>query len=243
MNTITKLIILTSLVTSSLYGGENNPTKQKIEAMIREKDSPEYNLMGEKFLRPIDDGLLKLLAAHPEQSSDHDYILTTWLTRIAAEADRKYLWLLDKKELQKDDLSNYLLAYDYNVNGNQKALKTLLDRARKVMVEVGGTWGGGSYLCALSAVNEWDLCRQELASHSQSADGVGDSERYAFWLKRRYFFPDNKKFPDNYETFCFDLEQLQAKAEQAGADQPATAPELKSEGKDKPQHESKVRPR
>ena len=31
-------------------------------------------------------------------------------------------------------------------------------------------------------------------------------------------------------------------AEQGGADQPATAPELKSEGKDKPQPESKVRP-
>ena len=32
-------------------------------------------------------------------------------------------------------------------------------------------------------------------------------------------------------------------AEQAGADQPATAPELKSEGKDKPKPESKVAPR
>jgi hypothetical protein len=32
------------------------------------------------------------------------------------------------------------------------------------------------------------------------------------------------------------------KSEQGGADQPATAPELKSEGKDKPQPESKVRP-
>ncbi len=32
------------------------------------------------------------------------------------------------------------------------------------------------------------------------------------------------------------------KFEQAGADQPATAPQLKSEGKDKPQPESKVRP-
>jgi hypothetical protein len=32
-------------------------------------------------------------------------------------------------------------------------------------------------------------------------------------------------------------------AEQGGADEPATAPELKSEGKDKPQPESKVRPR
>jgi hypothetical protein len=31
--------------------------------------------------------------------------------------------------------------------------------------------------------------------------------------------------------------------EQAGADQPTTAPELKSEGKDKPQPESKVAPR
>jgi hypothetical protein len=36
---------------------------------------------------------------------------------------------------------------------------------------------------------------------------------------------------------------LKKKAEQVGADQPTTAPELKSEGKDKPQPESKVAPR
>ena len=35
----------------------------------------------------------------------------------------------------------------------------------------------------------------------------------------------------------------EAKSEQGGADQPTTAPELKSEGKDKPQPESKVAPR
>jgi hypothetical protein len=40
-----------------------------------------------------------------------------------------------------------------------------------------------------------------------------------------------------------DCQRRNNKAEQGGADQPATAPELKSEGKDKPQPESKVRPR
>jgi hypothetical protein len=47
------------------------------------------------------------------------------------------------------------------------------------------------------------------------------------------------KLGSDTDKFYERLEQ----AEQGGADQPATAPELKSEGKDKPQPESKVRPR
>lgn len=55
-----------------------------------------------------------------------------------------------------------------------------------------------------------------------------------------------------YEVACIEYYQkridevaaaINTRREQAGADQPATAPELKSEGKDKPQPESKVRPR
>jgi hypothetical protein len=76
-----------------------------------------------------------------------------------------------------------------------------------------------------------------------SADGAGGDERYGFWLKRRYFFPDSKDFPNNYQAFCRDLAQLQAKAEQTGTGQPATRPESKSEGSDKPQPESEGRSR
>lgn len=39
------------------------------------------------------------------------------------------------------------------------------------------------------------------------------------------------------------IEEIHKKSEQAGTGQPATAPELKSEGKDKPKTEAEVRPR
>ena len=217
MKTKIKSVIITSFLSAAVFGGETNPTKQEIEERLKTKNSYEYNLMGKRLLRPIDDGLLKLLAAQPEKSRDHDYILTTWLVRIAAEADRKYLWLLDSKGLRSDgnpfneEIGAILLAYDYNVNGNQKALDTLLGSLRKSMQEH-GTWGLPQ-LFALAAVNEWDRCRQVFGSQELSADGAGDDERYGFWLKRRYFFPKNNSFPDNYAAFCRDLEQLQSKAE------------------------------
>lgn len=48
---------------------------------------------------------------------------------------------------------------------------------------------------------------------------------------------------DSEWKFIIREKQMKKSAEQAGADQPATASESKSEGKDKPQPESKVRPR
>jgi hypothetical protein len=217
MKTIVKLLILSALVFQVSCVANESKNKMEIEAMLREKGSYEYNLVGKRLLRPIDEALLKRLVAHPDETGDHDFALSTWLLRIAAEGDRKYLWLLDSKELRKggdpgrEEIFDILLAYDYNVNGNQKALEVLLDRLRKAMKEE-RSWGV-PHLFALAAVNEWDLCRQALGSHGLSADGSGGDERYGFWLTRRYFFPDDKKFPDKHETFCRDLAQLQAKAE------------------------------
>jgi len=223
MNTVTQLIVLAALVAGSVFAGEKNPTKQELEAMLGKKGSYEYNLVGRRLLRPVDETLLKRLVEKPEESGEHDYVLSSWLLRIAAEGDRDHLWLLDSKELKKDgEAADLLLAYDCNVNGNQKSFDTLLERLRKAMKEQ-RTWSI-PHLYALAAVNEWDRCRQALGSHRLSADGAGGDERYGFWLTRRYLFPDNKTFPDNYETFCRDLEQLQA-----GADQAATGTESKPE--------------
>ena len=74
MKTNIKSVIFTSFLSATVFAGEANPTKQEIEERLRTKDSYEYNLMGTRLLRPIDDGLLKLLAAQPEKSRDHDYI-------------------------------------------------------------------------------------------------------------------------------------------------------------------------
>lgn len=218
MKTIVKLLVLSALVFQVSCAVNESRSSKEIEAKLREKGSYEYNLVGKRLSRPIDEELLKRLVAHPEESGDHDFILSTWLLRIAAEGDRKYLWLLDSKELRKggdpgrEEISDLLLAYDYKVNGNPKSLEVLLNRLRKAMKEK-RSWDV-PHLDALAAVDEWDLCRQALGSRRLSADGAAGDERYGFWLKRRYFFPHNKSFPDNYQLFCRDLEQLQAKAGQ-----------------------------
>jgi hypothetical protein len=221
MKTIVKLLVLSALGFQVSCAVNESKNSMEIGAKLREKGSYEYNLVGKRLLRPIDEELLKRLVAQPEETGDHDSILSTWLLRIAAEGDRKYLWLLDSKELRKggdagrEEVADILLAYDYNVNGNQKALEVLLNRLRKAMKEK-QSWGV-PHLYALAAVNEWDRCRQALGSQWLSADGAGGDERYGFWLTRRYFFPDNKSFPDDYQRFCRDLEQLQAKAGKDGS--------------------------
>lgn len=247
MKTTVILLILFALVFQLPSGAEESDTKMGIEAMLRKEGSYEYNLVGKRLLRPIDDALLKRLVAHPEETGEHDFALSAWLLRIAAEADRRYLWLLDSEELRKggnpgrEEIIDILLAFDYNVNGNKKALETLLERVRKSIKE-NQSWCFAR-TSALAAVNEWDLCRKALGSGRMSADGAGGDERYGLWLQRRYFFPDNKEFPDNHQTFCRDLEQLQAKAEQAAPGQPATRSKSKSEGSQKPQPKSDGRSR
>lgn len=215
MKTTVKLLIVSALLLQVPVVAEESKTKMEIEAMLGKKDSYEYRLVGKRLLRPIDDALLKRLVEHPEETGEHDYALSTWLLRIAAEGDRKYLWLLDSKELQKggdrakEEIIDILLAYDYNVNGNKKALDTLLDRVRKAM-DQGDGWGA---TFALGAVNEWNLCKQALGGFG-GGDGAGGDERYGFWLTRRYFFRDNKEFPTDYRTFCRDQRQPQDNAKQ-----------------------------
>ncbi len=137
--------------------------------------------------------------------------------------------MLDRKGAQKEgEPDDILLAYDYNVNGNKKALETLLDRLREAMEEKRG-WSM-EHLYALAAINEWDLCKQALGSQVLSADGAGGDERYGFWLTRRYFFPANPAFPDSYADFCKEMEQLQSetyKARQDANGKPAGSPDSK----------------
>ena len=128
MKSIVKLLLLSFLACLvSCAVDEGHAKKREIEAMLRKKDSYAYNLVGERLLRPIDDALLKRLLEHPEENDQHDYVLHSWLLRIAAESDRKYLWILEQEKRrysgdpERKWIANILLAYDYNVNGNQQA--------------------------------------------------------------------------------------------------------------------------
>lgn len=192
---------------------EGHAKKREIEAMLRKEGEYEYNLVGKRLLRPIDDALLKRLLEHPEENDQHDYVLHSWLTRIAAESDRKYLWILDQEKRrysgdpERKWIANTLLAYDYNVNGNQQAFETLLAKIRKdAQKDEWAVWG---LLQALSAIDEWNRCKDAFVMANPITDGAGGDEIYGFWLTRRYFFPDNKEFPDDFVVFLRELEELQ----------------------------------
>ncbi len=217
MKTTFSLLILSALAVQFPIGAEESDKRMELHAMLSKKGTYEYNLVGRRLLRPIDDVLLKRLAASPDESSEHDYALSPWLLRIAAESNQKYLWLLESKDLRNGgEPDDILLAYDYNINRNKKALEALLGRVRK-SIEDGHSWGSAR-TSALAAIDEWDLCRQALGSGTMSADGAGGDERYGFWLTRRYFFPESKAFPKDYKAFCRDLEDLQSKAESGPRD-------------------------
>jgi hypothetical protein len=210
MKCIVKLLLLSFLACLvSCAVDEGHAKKREIEAMLRKEGEYEYNLVGKRLLRPIDDALLKRLLEHPEENDQHDYVLHSWLLRIAAESDRKYLWILEQEKRrysgdpERNWIANILLAYDYNVNGNQQAFEKLLAQIRTEAQSKNEDWNWKilELIHPLSAINEWDLCKATLISAPIETDGAGGDEVYAFWLQRRYFFPDNKEFPDSFDDF------------------------------------------
>jgi hypothetical protein len=188
-----------------------NKARDQVIAKMREKGSYESNLVGD-LLKPFDQQALVQMAADPEADTGGQFV--DLILRAAAEKDAKFQYLLGKKGFRKDptvDLA--LLAYDYSVNGNQKALESIL--SRHINEAAPRIWDSNTVM-VLAYVNEWDLVKKALESHVLSADGSGGDARYAFWLTRIYLFPSNKQFPDNYGKFSTEIEEQQEIAEQDG---------------------------
>ena len=169
-------------------------------AKMREKGTYESNLVGH-LLKPFDSQLLIQLASNPE--ADTEEKLATLILRAGAEKNARFQYLLEQKELRKrPGIDLALFAFDYSVNGNQKALESILSR------HVNGagqrSWDSETVM-VLAYVNEWNLTKKALGSHVLSADGAGGDARYAFWLTRRYFFPANNQFPDDYQGFIKEI--------------------------------------
>ncbi len=90
------------------------------------------------------------------------------------------------------------------------------------------------------SIFEVSIITKELSTNFSAATGsnngiAGASTNTPF----RLIFRSHKEALDFISVFLTESPE----ADQGGADQPATAPELKSEGKDKPQPEKEVRPR
>ena len=200
MKALLSSLLIPILACVPAFAGEGKPTIEQIEANLRKKGEYEYNLVGRRLLRPIDEVLFKRLAEHPEENADHDYPLSSWIQRAGLEGGKKYLWLLEAEALREDPAFRAdILAFEYNVTDKAEVLDKLLELVRKEVGDAGG-WDNSDVL-ALSAVNEWKKTKELLVSLDLSADGAGGDAIYAFWLERRHFFPDNREFPKDYRTF------------------------------------------
>lgn len=184
-------------------------------ALRSQKGTPCFEDLGEGFLRsqslgdvqePFNPDELVELAKHPK--SDSDGRLGRLILRASAEKDARFRYLLEQENLREDpNLELVLCAYDYAVNGNQKSLEKILARHRKLA----GSWDSET-VWVLGYIDEWNLTEKALGSRILSADGAGGDSRYAFWLKRRYFYPNKPGLPDNYEKFCREMSGQQRKA-------------------------------
>jgi tetratricopeptide (TPR) repeat protein/predicted Ser/Thr protein kinase len=129
---------------------------------------------------------LRQLAAKP-LSEDRNRDLERLILRAGAEKDPSFRYLLDQPELQKDEEVNLaLIAYDYSVNGNPKALDDLLARLAKEKV------GSDSIVvAALAFVDEWDRVPKAVNAHFVHADGSGGELKSFSEAWKAYLFPRN----------------------------------------------------
>lgn len=173
---------------------------QKVLNEIQTDGTYENNLM-KRFLKPLDADLLHELAKDPMEDESEFMGL---VLQAAASHDTRFLYLLDNERLVKNPASQWHLAicaYDHVMTGNKDALLHLLDRYAKMAEKEGGRPGDSNELMVLGVVDEWDLTRKMFLGHDFSWDLSVRSALYAFWLTRRYLYPQNKDFPDDYQAF------------------------------------------
>jgi len=188
---------------------EPNP----VAALISKEDTYENNLVG-KLLIPFDAKLLTALAKDPDEKPGK---LGELILQAGVEKNKEFRYLLGDDRLRKNmDVRRALLAYDYNVNGNKKSLEELLEIFLKE-AKAAKSWDLAA-LSALGSIDEWDLTKTALTTYRLSADGTGGAGRYSFWLRRRYYYPDNKAFPADYQEFAKEIKRLQIKTANAPPD-------------------------
>lgn len=202
----TKLTLLTGLIMGIVSCGPTPADSKKEHSVskISVKGSYEAKLLGDD-LEPFNPDELVELAKHPK--SDSEGRLGRLILRAGAEKDTRFRYLLDQENLRENpELELELSAYDYSVNGNQKALEKIL--ALHTKATSGRSWDSET-VWVLGYMDEWNLTKKALGSWVLSADGAGGDSRYAFWLRRRHFYPHNPQFPDHYEKFLRETSEQQ----------------------------------
>ena len=141
----------------------------------------------EKFNgKPFDPDLLSRLA---ETTTERNKFVIKLICDAAYLQDQSFQYLLDLKNLQNNkDLNLALKAYDYNVNGNVKALQYVLDR----MLEDGGD--SPAFVVA-SYLDEWTETPVILKKvyHNNGFDGAGHYGFYGLLKAREQLYPNQRK--------------------------------------------------
>ncbi len=190
---------------------ERAATKRAREALLEDPGLKalwaEYtmgNAVMMHLLRPFDpSGLRPML----EDVEGNEWEASDLLMRAGAEKFLGFQDLLAKPELRANrSMDMALCAYDYSVNGNREALERILEAYRATADDKGkGQWLDPAWR-ALEYVDEWDLVKQTLVSHPAVSGGESDTDPpLSFWLTRRYLFPMNRDFPEDYDRFKEDL--------------------------------------
>jgi GrpB-like predicted nucleotidyltransferase (UPF0157 family) len=140
--------------------------------------------------------------------------------------------VLDDFNLAMEGLG-YIVMGEFGIPGRRFYMKGLIDRTHHVHAFERGSEGLNRHLAV----------RDFLRDHFDEAAAYADLK-----MKLAAQFPhDNDGYCDGKHDFVQQLERRalrwRSQCEQdGGADQPATAPESKSEGKQKPKSESEIRP-
>ncbi len=179
-------------------GINDQPTK--IPAWVSSLGKYEPGFIGD-LRDPLDADELRNLAANPKEDR---FRLKILICRAAADKDERFQYLLKTEGLRDDPWIDLpLAAYDYAVNGNEKALRYILDKHKE---EKPGS--DCDTVLVLSFVDEWKHSISAVLDHfkhgADGAAGIGYSE---FWITRKQLYP--KQF-----------QRLTTEAEQGAAPNP-----------------------
>lgn len=180
----------------AVLAAAGSPEDAKSLANIWVENTYEHRLV-EELLAPFDRKKLRELVDDPGKDARR---FAELILKAAAECDESFRDLLDRPELREDDnVAIALDTYDYAVNNNGEALDRILKGQIALAKENRG--GDTDQLWALGHVNEWDKIPALFQEYRWNGDGAGGDAQYAFWLKRMYLYPGNKRFPSTQEEF------------------------------------------
>ena len=176
--------------------------------------------------KPFDPERLRLAAEEYDPNSGENQRLMYWILRAAIEKDEEFRYLLKMKKLKKaKNMELALAAYRYALDRSEGALNTIL--AQIATEDIGDDLDS---ILVLSTLDEWDRSIRAFRKHFVHTDGTGGFAKSNFMSTRSYLYPkryaamrDAIEAPIKWTMPL--LPKKTVRAEQDGAEQPATRSE------------------